>query len=112
MKFVAKLSMASRRNQEPQDCVIANVLAQVKLRNRAVNDRDDGKHRRHCIAELIDHSYGRRSWKKQGKQQVWMVAELKDAIQAGIKIGPGVPAEEVFDRLKHKYAAMKKGSHG
>lgn len=33
-KFVAKLSMASsRRNQEPQDYAIANVLAQVKLRN-------------------------------------------------------------------------------
>lgn len=49
---------------------------------------------------------------KQEKQRVWMVAELKDAIQAGIKSGPGVPAEEVFDRLEHKYAAMKKGSHG
>jgi antitoxin ParD1/3/4 len=49
---------------------------------------------------------------KQEKQQVWMVAELKDAIQAGIKSGPGVPAEEVFDRLEHKYAAMNKGSHG
>src|ERR1700692_4565364 len=34
MKFVAKLSMASsRRNQEPQDYAIANVLVQVKLRN-------------------------------------------------------------------------------
>ena len=33
-EFVAKLSMASsRRNQEPQDYAIANVLAQVKLRN-------------------------------------------------------------------------------
>jgi hypothetical protein len=49
---------------------------------------------------------------KQEKQRVLMVAELKDAIQAGIKSGPGVPAEEVFDRLEHKYAAMKKASHG
>jgi hypothetical protein len=31
----------------------------------AVNERDDGKHRRHCIAELIDHSYGRLSWKSR-----------------------------------------------
>ena len=49
---------------------------------------------------------------KREKQRVLMVAELKDAIQAGIMSGPGVPAEEVFDRLEHKYAAMKKGSLG
>jgi antitoxin ParD1/3/4 len=49
---------------------------------------------------------------KQEKQRVLMVAELKDAIQAGIKSGPGIPAEEVLVRLEHKYAAMKKGSHG
>jgi len=66
MKFVAKLSMASsRRNQEPQDYAIANVLAQLNCAICAVNDRDDGKHRRHCIAELIDHSYGRLSWKSR-----------------------------------------------
>jgi hypothetical protein len=41
-----------------------------------------------------------------------MIAELKDAIQAGIKSGPGVTAEEVFVQLEHEYAAMKKGSHG
>ncbi len=36
-----------------------------------------------------------------------MVAELKDAIQAGIESGPGVPAQEVFDRLEKKYATTK-----
>jgi hypothetical protein len=43
-EFAAKLSMASsRRNQEPQDYAIANVLAQVKFcAICAVNDRDDG----------------------------------------------------------------------
>ena len=61
---------------------------------------------------MIDHFYGRPLLKKQEKQRVLMVAELKAAIQAGINSGPGVPAEEVFDRLEHKYAAMKKGSHG
>jgi len=61
---------------------------------------------------MIDHFYTRPLLKKQEKQRVLMVAELKDAIQAGIKSGPGIPAEEVFVRLEHKYAAMKKGSHG
>jgi antitoxin ParD1/3/4 len=38
--------------------------------------------------------------------QVRMVAELKDAIRAGIMSGPGVLAEKVFDRLEKKYSAM------
>ena len=49
---------------------------------------------------------------KPEKQRVLRGAELKDAIQAGIESGPGVPAEEVFVRLERKYAAMKKGSRG
>jgi antitoxin ParD1/3/4 len=36
------------------------------------------------------------------------VAELQHAVQAGITSGPGIPAEEVFDRLEKKYAAMVK----
>jgi antitoxin ParD1/3/4 len=46
------------------------------------------------------------------KREDRKVAELKDAIQAGIVSGPGVPAQEVFDRLEKKYAAMGKGSGG
>ena len=50
--------------------------------------------------------------KKQEKQRVLMVAELKTRFKQESKSGPGVPAEEAFNRLEHKYAAMKKGSHG
>ena len=46
------------------------------------------------------------------KREDRKVAELKAAIQAGIVSGSGVPAEEVFDRLEKKYAAMGKGSSG
>jgi hypothetical protein len=38
------------------------------------------------------------------------VAELKDAIQAGIESGAGVPAHEVFDRLEKKCATTEKSS--
>lgn len=34
------------------------------------------------------------------------LAELRRLIQEGIDSGPGVPAEEVFDRLEAKYSAM------
>ena len=49
---------------------------------------------------------------EQEKRQVRMVAELKDAIRAGIVSGPGVPSEVVFERLEKKYATMGKGSNG
>ena len=45
------------------------------------------------------------------KRQVRMLAELKDAIRAGIVSGQGVLAEEAFDRLEEKYAAMGMSSH-
>ena len=32
--------------------------------------------------------------------------QLRQQIQAGIDSGPGIPAEEVFDRLSAKYQAM------
>ena len=47
---------------------------------------------------------------KREKRQVRILAELKDAIRAGIVSGQGVLAEEVFDRLEEKYAAMGKRS--
>jgi len=50
--------------------------------------------------------------KEHEKREDRKVAELKDAIQAGIVSGPGVPAQEVFDRLEKKYAALGKGSSG
>ena len=48
---------------------------------------------------------------EQEKRQVQMLAELKDAIRAGIVSGQGILAEEVFDRLEEKYAAMGMSSH-
>jgi len=49
---------------------------------------------------------------KREKQEDFKLAELKDAIQAGIESGPGVPAQEVFDRLEKKYATEEKGRNG
>ncbi len=55
---------------------------------------------------------GLRLLEDQEKLQALKLAELKAAIQAGIVSGTGVPAEEVFDRLEKKYAAMGRGSSG
>ena len=55
---------------------------------------------------------GLRLLEDQEKLQALKLAELKAAIQAGIVSGSGVPAEEVFDRLEKKYAALGKGSSG
>jgi antitoxin ParD1/3/4 len=51
---------------------------------------------------------GLRLLEDQEKLSALKLAELKAAIQAGIASGPGIPAEEVFDRLEQKYAAMDK----
>ena len=48
---------------------------------------------------------------EQEKRQVRMLAALKEAISVGIMSGQGVLAEEVFDRLEEKYAAMGVSSH-
>ena len=55
---------------------------------------------------------GLRLLEDQEKLQALKLAELKAAIQAGIVSSSGVPAEEVFDRLEEKYAAMAKGISG
>lgn len=34
---------------------------------------------------------------------------LRALVREGIDSGPGIPAEEVFARLRHKYAAMPGG---
>lgn len=36
------------------------------------------------------------------------LAELRKAVEEGFDSGPGIPAEEVFDRLKAKYRAMER----
>ncbi len=36
------------------------------------------------------------------------VAELRKAVEEGFKSGPGIPVEEVFDRLDAKYRAMER----
>jgi antitoxin ParD1/3/4 len=48
--------------------------------------------------------------KREDRKAAELKDAIKDAIQAGIVSGPGVPAQEVFDRLEKKYAAMGKGS--
>jgi len=79
------------------------------LRKLSMNDRDDGEDRSN---RQVDRSF---FWEalleEQEKRQVRMVAELKDAIRAGIMSGPGVLAEKVFDHLEEKYAAMGVSSH-
>jgi hypothetical protein len=51
-------------NQDSLDCAIAKVLASVNC-CCTVNDRDDGEDFRYCIVKLIDHSFGRLSWKSR-----------------------------------------------
>ena len=54
----------------------------------------------------VDVHTATKQMEDQEKLQALKLAELKAAIQAGIVSGTGVPAEEVFDRLEKKYAAM------
>jgi antitoxin ParD1/3/4 len=49
---------------------------------------------------------------EQQKLHALKVAELQTAIQAGITSGPGIPAEEVFERMEKKYAVMAKSTNG
>jgi antitoxin ParD1/3/4 len=46
------------------------------------------------------------------KREDLRVAEIKTAIQSGIVSGPGVPAQEVFDRLERKYETAQKSRNG
>jgi hypothetical protein len=59
-----------------------------------------------------DRFFGEALLEEQEKGQARKVMELKDAIQAGVASGPGVLAEEVFDRLETKYASMEKRTNG
>jgi hypothetical protein len=75
----------------------------------AMNDTDDREDR--SIAKVDRSFFWEALLEEQEKRQVRMVAELKDAIRAGIMSGPGVLADKVFDRLEEKYAAMGVSSH-
>ncbi len=54
---------------------------------------------------------GLRLLEDQETQQATKLNALREAIAAGLASGPGVPAEEVFDRLEAKYQAMVKSSN-
>ena len=47
-----------------------------------------------------------RDWRLKRRIEAMDVEELKRLVQEGIDSGPSIPAEEVFARLKAKYAAM------
>ncbi len=49
---------------------------------------------------------GLRLLEDQEQAQALKVQELRAAIQAGAASGPGIPADEVFDRLEAKYASL------
>lgn len=49
---------------------------------------------------------GLRLLEDQQKQAALQLDALRAAIAAGLASGPGIPAEEVFDRLAAKYRKM------
>ncbi|MSQ49443.1 MAG: type II toxin-antitoxin system ParD family antitoxin [Betaproteobacteria bacterium] len=53
---------------------------------------------------------GLRLLEDQEKQAALQLSALRAAIAAGLASGPGIPADEVFDRLKAKYRAADKAA--
>jgi antitoxin ParD1/3/4 len=51
---------------------------------------------------------GLRLLEQREKTQAMQIEELRKAFREGIESGPGIPAEEVFDRLEAKYTKMAK----
>ncbi len=49
-----------------------------------------------------------RDWRLKRRVEAMDMKELRDLIQDGIDSGPSIPAEEVFARLKAKYATAAK----
>jgi antitoxin ParD1/3/4 len=49
---------------------------------------------------------GLRALEEREQFRAVKVEALRAAIQKGADSGPGIPAEEVFDRLERKYQAM------
>jgi hypothetical protein len=62
--------------------------------------------------ELTTAFFGRLFLEKRETREDIELAVLKNAIQAGIESGPGVPAQEVFDRLEKKYATTEGSGNG
>lgn len=73
-------------------------------------------HFEHFIREQVDSGRynnasevvraGLRLLEDQQQQASLKLEALRAAITAGLASGPGVPADEVFDRLEAKYQAM------
>ena len=73
-------------------------------------------HFEHFIREQVDSGRynnasevvraGLRLLEDQQQQASIKLEALRAAITAGLASGPGVPADEVFDRLEAKYQAM------
>lgn len=51
---------------------------------------------------------GLRLLEAREKTREMQIDELRKAFREGIESGPGIPAEEVFDRLEAKYTKMAK----
>ena len=49
-----------------------------------------------------------RDWKLKRRIAVLELDELRQLVREGMESGVSVPAERVFDRLKGKYAALKR----
>lgn len=49
---------------------------------------------------------GLRLLENQEAQQAAKLQALREAVAVGLASGPGIPADEVFDRLEAKYLAM------
>lgn len=55
---------------------------------------------------MLAVSAGLRLLEDQELHQSVQLQELRSAIAAGLASGPGIPVEQVFDRLEAKYQAM------
>ena len=70
------------------------------------------KRQMRAVDREIDQSLREVLLEEHEKREDPEVAKLKDAIQTGIVSGPGVPAQEVFDRLEKKYATTGNRGRG
>ncbi len=46
------------------------------------------------------------AWQAQRALEGWDTGEVRRLVQEGMDSGPGIPAEQVFDRLLARYRAM------
>lgn len=52
---------------------------------------------------------GLRLLEEREEQRQFKLAALQKAIREGVESGPGIPADEVFDRLEAKYRGKARG---